>query len=130
MVADSSLRCAYILEPTEFGQALLDANEAYYYGRWDEATAHFERVLRLCSNMETAYVGIGKNLLMKEEYRKAMDYFKLGNNREFYSKAYKGYRSEVLRDHFGVIAVIAAALISLVIGSEIAYNRKARRGSK
>ncbi len=130
VIGDSALKCAYIMEPSEFGQALLDANEAYYYGRWDEATAHFERVLRLCSNLETAYVGIGKNLLMQEEYKDAMRYFKLGNNREFFSKAYKGYRSEVLRDHFGVIAVIAVALIGLVIGSEIAYNRKQRRGSK
>ena len=130
VIGDSTLRCAYILEPSAFGQALLDANEAYYYGRWDEATAHFERVLRLCANMETAYVGIGKNLLMQEEYREAMNYFCLGNNREFYSKAYKGYRSEVLRGHFGLIAVIAAALIGLVIGSEIRYNRKQRRGVK
>ena len=130
VIGDSALKCAYIMEPSEFGQALLDANEAYYYGRWDQATACFERVLRLCSNLETAYVGIGKNLLMQDHYKEAMDYFKLGNNREFFSKAYKGYRSEVLRDHFGVIAVIAVALIGLVIGSEISYNRKQRRGSK
>lgn len=130
VIGDSELKCAYILEPTEFGRALLDANEAYYYGRWDEATACYEKVLRLCSNMESAYVGIGKNLLMKENYKEAMAYFKLGNNREFYSKAYKGYRSQVLRDHFGVIAAVGVALIGLVIGSEIAYNRKARRGKK
>ncbi len=130
VIGDSALKCAYIMEPSEFGKALLDANEAYYYGRWDEATAHFERVLRLCSNLETAYVGIGKNLLMQEKYKDAMEFFKLGSNREFFSKAYKGYRSEVLRDHFGVIAVIAVALIGLVIGSEVAYNRKQRRGSK
>ena len=130
IIGDSALRCAYIMEPSTFGQALLNANEAYYYGRWNEATAYFEQVLRLCSNMETAYVGIGKNLLMQEQYKRAMDYFKLGNNREFFSKAYKGYRSEVLRDHFGIIAVIAVVLIGLVIGSEIAYNRKQRRGSR
>ena len=130
VIGDSSLKCAYILSPSEFGRALLDANEAYYYGRWDQATENYEKVLRLCSNMETAYVGIGKNLLMQEQYKEAMEYFRLGNNREFYSKAYKGYRSEVMRDHFGVIAVIAAALVVLVIGSEISYNRKQRRGRK
>ena len=130
VIGDSALKCAYVMEPSDFGKALLDANEAYYYGRWEEATAHFERVLRLCSNMETAYVGIGKNLLMQERFREAMDYFKLGNNREFFSKAYKGYRSEVMRDHFGIIAFIAVVLIGLVIGSEISYNRKQRRGSK
>ena len=130
IIGDSALKCAYIFDPSDFGQALLDANEAYYYGRWDEATAHFENVLRLCSNMETAYVGIGKNLLMQEKYHDAMEYFRLGNNREFFSKAYKGYRSEVMRDHFGIIAAIAVILIGLVIGSEIAYNRKQRRASK
>ena len=130
IIGDSALKCAYIMEPSDFGQALLNANEAYYYGRWDEATAQFERVLRLCSNLETAYVGIGKNLLMQERYKEAMEYFKLGNNREFYSKAYKGYRSEVMRDHFGIIAAVGVLLIALVIGSEISYNRKQRRGSK
>ncbi len=130
IIADSDLKCAYVLKPTEFGQALLSANEAYYYGRWEEATACFEQVLRLCSNMETAYVGIGKNLLMQEQYEEAMNHFKLGNNREFYSKAYKGYRSQVMRDNFGIIAVIAVAFIAAVIGSEIAYHRKQRRMNK
>ena len=130
VIGDSALKCAYILDPSEFGQALLDANEAYYYGRWDQATENFKKVLRLCSNMETAYVGIGKNLLMQQRYKEAMEYFRLGNNREFYSKAYKGYRSEVMRDHFGIIAAVIAALVAVVIGTEISYNRKQRRGSK
>lgn len=130
IVGDSALKCAYVLEPTDFGRALLDANEDYYYGRWDEATAHFREVLRLCANMETAYVGIGKNLLMQEQYEEAMYYFKLGNNREFYSRAYKGYRSEVMRDNFWIVAIIAVVFIGAVIYSEVAYNRKTRRANK
>lgn len=130
VVGDSTLKCVYMLEPTDFGSALLAANEDYYYGRWDEATEHFREVLRLCGNMETAYVGIGKNLLMQEQYEDAMYYFKLGNNREFYSRAYKGYRSEVMRENFWIVAVIAVVLIGAVIYSEVAYNRKARRANK
>ena len=130
IVSDSTLKCAYVLTPTDFGQALLDANEDYYYGRWDEATEHFREVLRLCGNLETAYVGIGKNLLMQEKYEDAMYYFKLGNNREFYSRAYKGYRSEVMRDNFWIVAVVAVLFIGWVLWSEVSYNRKARRASK
>ncbi len=130
VIGDADLKCVYILEPTEFGTALLRASESYYHGRWDEATAWYEEVLRLCGNLETAYVGIGKNYLMQEEYEQAMYYFKLGNNREFYSKAYKGYRSEKMRDNFGVIAVVAVVLIGAVIWSEAAYHRKVRRESK
>ncbi|MBQ7849229.1 MAG: hypothetical protein IJ343_05850 [Clostridia bacterium] len=127
LITDSGLKCVYVYEPTDFGQALLDASEAYYYGRWDEATENFEEVLRLCSNLETAYTGIGKNKLMQEDYEEAMRYFKLGNNREFYSKAYKGYRSIVMKENFGVIAVIAVVAIGAVLWSEVSYHRKQRR---
>ena len=130
LISDSGLKCVYIFEPTAFGQALLDACEDYYYGKWDEATAHFEEVLRLCANLETAYVGIGKNKLMQEEYEEAMRYFKLGNNREFYSRAYKGHRSIVMKENFGVIAVIAVVAIGAVLWSEVSYHRKQRRANK
>lgn len=130
IIGDSDLKSAYIFEPTDFGLALLKANEAYYNGEWDVATAHFQDALRLCANLETAYVGIGKNLLMKEDYEGAMYNFKLGNNREFYSKAYKGYRSQVMKDHFWVIAVIAVVFVGGVLGSEVAYHSKQKKGAK
>ncbi len=130
IIGDSDLKCAYVYEPTAFGSALLKAGEAYYNGRWDEATAHYEEVLRLCANLETAYVGIGKNMLMKEDYEGAMYNFELGNNREFYSKAYKGHRTNVMKDNFWVIAVVAVAFIGSVLGSEVAYHKKQRRANK
>ena len=130
IIGDADLKCAYIYEPTAFGNALLKAGEAYYNGEWDTATAYFEEVLRLCANLETAYVGIGKNLLMKEDYEGAMYNFKLGNNREFYSKAYKGHRSNVMKENFWIIAVVAVLFIGSVLGSEVAYHKKQKRRMK
>ena len=130
IIGDADLKAAYIYEPTDFGSALLKAGEAYYNGDWDIATAHFEEVLRLCANLETAYVGIGKNLLMKEDYEGAMYNFKLGNNREFYSKAYKGHRSNVMKENFWIIAVVAVVFIGSVLGSEVAYHKKQKRRMK
>ncbi len=130
IIGDSDLKCAYIYEPTEFGSALLNAGEAYYNGDWDTATAYFEEVLRLCANLETAYVGIGKNLLMKEEYEEAMYNFKLGNNREFYSKAYKGHRTNVMKNNFWVVAIVAVVFIGAVLGSEVSYHRKQKKGAR
>ena len=130
IIGDADLKAAYIYEPTPFGSALLKAGEAYYNGDWDIATAHFEEVLRLCANLETAYVGIGKNLLMKEDYEGAMYNFKLGNNREFYSKAYKGHRSNVMKENFWVIAVVAVLFITSVLWSEVRYHQKQKRRMK
>ena len=130
IIGDADLKCAYIYEPTDFGNALLKAGEAYYNGEWDLATTHFEEVLRLCANLETAYVGIGKNLLMKEDYEGAMYNFKLGNNREFYSKAYKGHRTNVMKENFWIIAIVAVLFIGSVLWSEVAYHKKQKRGMK
>jgi len=130
IIGDADLKCAYVYEPTAFGSALLKAGEAYYNGDWDLATSYFEEVLRLCANLETAYVGIGKNLLMKEDYEGAMYNFKLGNNREFYSKAYKGHRSNVMKENFWVIAVVAVLFIGSVLWSEVRYHQKQKRRMK
>lgn len=127
VTADKTLKCVYILAPTAFGQAVLDGNESYYFGRWDEALVSFEKAVALNANYEVAYSGIGKNYLMKDDYETAMYYFKLGNNREFYSKAYNGYRGLWLEEHFGIIMAVLLLLIAAVLWSEIDYHRKQDR---
>jgi sugar lactone lactonase YvrE len=127
IVTDSTLKCAYILEPTDFGTAMMNASESYYNGDWNEALDSFHETIRLNANYEIAYSGIGKNYLMKDEYKKAMYYFNLGNNRTYYSKAYYGYRGEQLKEHFGVIAGVAVILLFSLFYSEIRYNKKRRK---
>jgi hypothetical protein len=124
VVTDSTLKCAYILKPTDYGTALLRASEQYYYGEWNNALVQFKKILQLDANSEIAYIGIGKNYLMKDEFKKAMYYFKLGNDHIFYSKAYNGYRGEVLKNNFGIVAVIFLLLISLIVISEVRYHKK------
>lgn len=124
IVTDTDLRCAYILTPTEFGDVALRASEAYYNGNWDQATELFHECIRWNSNYEVAYTGIGKNHLMKDEYKEAMYYFKLGNARAYYSDAYNGYRGEMIRNNFWVIAVLFVVLITALVVSEVRYHKK------
>lgn len=127
VVTDKTLKCAYVLQPTEFGSAMLRASDEYYNGNWDQALGYFEEAVRLNANYEVAYSGIGKNYLMKDEYKSAMYYFELGNNREYYSKAFYGYRGEQLRDNFALIGIVAVVLLGAVIFSEIRYYRKGKK---
>lgn len=127
VVTDSGYNCAYIFAPTDFGQAMLNASRYYYKGEWDDALVWFEEAVRLNSNYEIAYTGIGKNYLMKSMYKEAMYYFKLGNNREYYSKAYNGYRGEQIRDHFYIVVILVVGAIAALIYSEIVYHRKNRK---
>ncbi len=130
VVADSMLKYIYVLTPTAFGQAVLDGNESYYFGDWDNALLAFRQALELNANYEAAYSGIGKNYLMKDDYETAMYYFKMGNNRTFYSKAYNGYRGEWLERHFAVIMILFVLLVAAVIGSEIRYHKQDRLKAK
>ncbi len=124
IVTDSELKCAYVLTPTSFGEAALKANEHYYLGNWDEATAYIEESLKYNANYEVAYVGIGKNYLMKDDFEKAMYYFKLGNSREFYSDAYNGYRAIQIKDNFYIFVIIFVILMAALVYSEITYHKK------
>ncbi len=130
IISDDTLNYIYILTPTAFGRAVLEGNESYYFGDWDEALVSFEEALTLNANYEAAYSGIGKNYLMKEDYETAMYYFKMGNNRKFYSKAYNGYRGEWLERHFLIIMVLFIALVAAVIYSEIRYHKQSKIKAK
>lgn len=130
VVSDSTLSCAYIYKPTKFGNEMLRASDEYYNGNWDEALDYFNKAVALNANYEVAYSGIGKNYLMKDEFKKAMYYFKLGNNKVYYSKAYYGYRGEQLRKAFPLIAVVTVVLLVLLFGSEAGLFKRKKRSSQ
>ena len=83
-----------------------DAVKLHYKGKYDASSEKWNEVLRLNANYELSYVGIGKALLRKGEYKEAMKNFKLGYNRTYYSKAFKLYREEIVGKYFGVIVVV------------------------
>lgn len=127
IVTDKQMKCAYVYKPTQFGELALRASEAYYNGEWDKATELLEEAISINGNFEMAYTTIGKSYLMKEDYDTAMYYFKLGNNREYYSKAFNGYRSIWIQENFGWIF---AGMILVVVGvaySEYRYFKKQRK---
>ncbi len=130
VISDDTLNYIYILTPTAFGKAVLEGNESYYFGDWDAALVSFRQALDLNANYEAAYSGIGKNYLMKEDYKTAMYYFKMGNNRVFYSKAYNGFRGEWLEGHFAIIMILFVILVAAVIGSEVRYHKQSKIKAK
>lgn len=124
VATDKNLRCAYIYEMTEFGEAALGAAKSYYYGEWEESARLSKEALRLNANYDLAYIGIGKYYLMQDDFKTAMYYFKLGNEKEFYSQAYNGSRSVWIQDHFAWILAALLIVAGLLIYSEIRYNKK------
>ncbi|HWT74956.1 MAG TPA: hypothetical protein VN258_09600 [Mobilitalea sp.] len=124
IATDKTLKCAYVYEMTDFGKAALGATKCYYNGEWDESAKFAKEAIRLNANYDLAYINIGKYYLMKDDYKNAMYYFKLGNDKKFYSMAYNGYRNIWVRDHFGWIIAAFLLMSFLLIYSEIRYHKR------
>lgn len=119
-----------VYRPTAFGNAVNKAIELHSTGRFEDAATQWEEVLRLNTNYEIAYNGIGKYHLRLGNYKEAMDNFRLGHDKTYYSKAFKAYRNEILKDYFGLIVL---GLVALGVGIPVFINRKKifkRKGEK
>jgi hypothetical protein len=124
IATDKTLGCAYVYEMTDFGKAAMGATKYYYDGEWEESARLSQEAIRLNANYDLAYVGIGKYYLMKDDYKAAMYYFELGNDKKFYSKAFNGYRNILVRDNFQWIVVIILLFAGLLLYSEIRYHKR------
>jgi len=122
LVVDAGLNRITVFDPTEYAMLIHEALGAYERGDFAGATELWRQVLARNANNELAYVGIGKNLLDQaitkgtdpKDYIAAMQYFKLGNNREGYSDAFYRYRRAVIDERFSYI--MSAVVIIILAG--------------
>ena len=82
-------------------------------GLYDEAEATWNDVKTLNGNYALAYIGIGRSLMRKGEYKEAMEYFEAKYDDENYSRAYAQYRKIVIRQN--ILWVIIVLLIIIII---------------
>ena len=107
-----------VFTPTEYGALIYRANDEYLKGNYDQSADTWREVLKLNSNYNTAFIGIGRSQVRQEKYAEAMENFKMAHDRENYGRAYRYYRKILFERNIGwVVAIIAALLlIPLIIG--------------
>lgn len=119
LVLDRKSRTMIVYRLTDFGRAVNEAVGYHVRGEFDQAAVIWEDVLKLNTNYEIAYNGIGKYLLREGRYREAMDYFNLGHDQYYFSKAFKEYRNQMIKDNFGYIVLVAVLLGGTWIGLKV-----------
>ena len=127
LVLDRRLNHVVVFEPTEYALCIHAALQLYHAGRYDESTGMWEKVLDLNANYDQAYSGIGRSQLMKAQYSEAMHSFRLGNDRKGYSDAFRRYREQLVRTHFGTIATGIVCVVLILWGLS-RLRRSARSG--
>jgi len=115
LVLDKDNNRITVFEPTRYGSLIREAVTSLYNGKIEQSTAAWHNVLKLNSNFEVAYIGIGKALMKQGDNKAAMDYFQNGNNREYYSEAFKRYRKEIVMESFGWIVLGIVVVVGLIV---------------
>ena len=111
-VLDQNGGCITTFTPTEYGNLIYDATDAYLTGDYDGSALIWEDVLKLNANYNLAFIGIGRSLMRQEKYEEAMDYFKMAYDRDNYGRAFRFYRKVWVEENVGwIIALLAAVLI-------------------
>lgn len=125
VVVDQKLGTITQFTLTEYGRLINEGLAQYKIGQYDESADIWREVLKRNGNYDQAYIGIGRALLRKGDYKEAMEYFKLKLDVKNYSKAYKLYREEWFEKNIGVILIVLVILVLLGFG--VGFVKKARR---
>ena len=126
IVLDQNNKTFIVYKLSNFGALVNQAVSLEYEGNYADSRDVWEEVVRLNVNYEIAYSGIGRYYLREGNFKEAVEYFKLGHNSYYYSKAFQNYRNEILRDNFGWIFGGIMLLAGLFVGRSI-YKKRQRR---
>lgn len=114
-VLDKVLGSITVFSRTAYGQDVLDAIEAYNESDYTRSAECWRNVIQKDANSDIAYFGLGKIELMENNYQQAMQYFKLANRRDYYSKALKIYRNDTVGKGIGIAVFAAIVLVMFTV---------------
>ena len=131
LVIDKTSKSIITYSTSDFGALVNKATKLYLENDIIGAEQYWREVVKMNSNYELGYVGIGKSLLRQEKFEEAMEYFKLGHNAVYYSKAYQQYRDIVLKDNFSLImSGLVITGVGLCVLFFFKYQNKKKLGYK
>lgn len=117
-VLDQEAGNIQVFEPTNFIKLVHQAATLYNDGNYAESRKVWEEVLKIDANYSLAHRGVAKALLKEGKWEESMQRYRLANDKEGYSEAYKQYRHAIFRKYFGWVvlgvALLCMALVMLV----------------
>ena len=101
-----------VFTPTEYGNLIYQASEEYLDGKYEKSAETWKKVLQLNANYNLAFIGIGRAEMRAENYKEAMDLFKMAHDRDNYGRAFRYYRKEWVEQNIWWVVVIILVLVA------------------
>lgn len=111
LVSDSNRLSLTVFELTEYGKTVRKAQIMMLDDDYEGAEKYWKQIVKEDSNSQLAYRGLARAALVKGDSDKAMEYAKLGNDRETYSDAFKKARGKIFAKILIPFIVVILALV-------------------
>ncbi len=105
-----------VFEATEYARLMEEAMSSYLLQDYEKSLQLWEEIIKRNNNCDLAYYKAGYCLYRLKDYNKAMEYFKLVNDKEAYSEARVKQVQIDMNEHFEVYASVAAAVVLVAAG--------------
>lgn len=110
LVSDSQKNSLTVFRATEYGLTVRAAQKKTVSDDFSAALSDWEKVLKYDADSQAAYRGIAKAYYDMGENEKAMEYARLGADRETYADAFKAVRTKTAEKYFVLIFIAVLAL--------------------
>lgn len=130
LVLDSIKNNITVFEPTYFGSLVKEAFLLYNSGFYGETKELFEEMVRMDSNYDWAYVGLGRAYYEEGDWERAKECFeRSGVATEAYSEVKGDLRNRNLKEHFTGIffGIIIGCFVIIIAGRLLAAWLAERR---
>lgn len=128
-VLDSIYKTIQVFNVTDFMKNVHAAVKKYSEGLYQEAVTEWQKILDLDGTYALAHRGLAKAYMKSRQWQKAMDEYRLAEDKKGYSDAFFELRNEWMRDNFWVAAVGGAAVVLIYFMLAI-LTKKSRRELK
>ncbi|NLJ84153.1 MAG: DUF1282 family protein [Halanaerobiaceae bacterium] len=127
LVLDDQLNNITVFTPTIYQKLIHTALALYNQGLYQESAQVWSQVKETNANYDLAYTGIGKARMQEDNFLEAMINFKLGQDRNNYSKAFELYRKEVIEANIYRYVAIVLLLYLLLSKRKKIYKKVGER---
>lgn len=127
-ILDSQLCSVTTYKRTAYGDALDKALYDDLNRNYSAAMEDWRQILKFNVNCDSAYVGVGKNMLRNDKASESLTMFKAASDTENYSNAFKEVRKEWINKYIWLIPIIVVVLCWLLVKAMKWVGKKNKAG--
>ena len=114
LILDRANGTLNLYRQTDYGATVFEAVRLYESREYTRSIEKWQEILTLNSNFDLAYIGYGRAQMLEDDFRGAMENFRMAGDVTQYSNALREYRKVFVEDHLLWILLLVAIIVTLV----------------